>query len=167
MRTAAPVNSIITGEAIVAVVVVIIVVITIVVVVVSRDVAVEDGISEALPPLSSLLSSAAAAAALYLIPRPLNVHSSIITPSHPVHFAMPFPYHHQRPPICTPPTTFLCHFLPLLIFKCLPLTLRTIIVRRCLHLRTWMMLLFVVIATVIFSLPPRPPPPAFHQRLHP
>jgi hypothetical protein len=83
-RNAAPVDSIVGGEAIVIVVIiVVIVVIASVAVVVSRDVGTEDGVSGAVPPLSSLLSSAAVAMALYLILRPLNVRHSIITPSHP------------------------------------------------------------------------------------
>ncbi len=154
-RTAAPINSIVAGEAIVAVVVVVIVVIAVVDVVVSRNVAGEDGVSGAVPPLSSLLSSAAAQVALYLIPRPLIVRHSIIALSHPDRFAMPF---HHRPPVHTPPITFLCRFPPLLIVICLPLMLRTIVVPRRLNHWTWMTSLFVVIAAVIFSSPPRPPP---------
>ncbi len=68
-RTAPPFDSIVAGKAIVVVVVVvIIVVITVVVVVVSRDMAVEDGVSGAVPPMWLLLSLTAVVAALYLIP---------------------------------------------------------------------------------------------------
>ncbi len=128
-RTTALVDSIIVGEAIVVVVVVVIVLIAVFVVAVSRDVVAEDGASGAVPPLSPLLSSAAvvAVAALYLIPRPLNVRRSIIVPSHPDRFATPFPYHHHRPPVHAPPTTFLCRLPPLLIVKCLPLMLPMIV----------------------------------------
>jgi len=102
-ETATPVNLIVTCEAIFVVVIVIVIVIAVVVVIDSHDVAAEDGVSGAVPPLSSLLSLAAAAAALYLIPRPLNVHRSIIEPSHPDRrFVVPFPYHHHHPPVRPP-----------------------------------------------------------------
>ena len=128
-RTATPVDSIVAGKAIVVVVViVVIVVIAVVAVVASRDVAAEDGVSGAVPPLSSLLSSAAAEAALYLIPRLLNVRHLIITLSHPDRFVRPFPHHHHRPPVRAPPTTFLCRLPPLLIVKCLHLMLPMIVV---------------------------------------
>ncbi len=146
-RTVAPVDSIVAGEVInVLVVIVVIIVIAVVVVVVSRDMAAEDGVSGA----------GVAVAALYLIPWLMNVECSIITPSHPDRFGTPFPYHHHRPPVPTPPTTFLCRLPPLLIVKCFPLLLPTIVMPQRPHLRTWMTLLFVVIAAVIFSSPLRP-----------
>jgi len=109
MRAAAPVDSIVVGEAIVVILVLVIfiIVITVVIVVVSRNAAAEEGVSGAIPPLSLLLSSAvgvaAVAVALSLIPWPLNVRRSIIVPSHPDRFAAPFPYHRHRPPVCAPP----------------------------------------------------------------
>ena len=107
---AAPVDSIIMGDAIV-----IAIIIVIAVVVVSRNVAAEGGVGVATPPLLSSLSTSAAVVALFV---PLNVHRS--TSHHPTLTlcgARPVNHHHC-PPVCAPPTTFHCRLPPLLIVKC-------------------------------------------------
>ena len=158
LKCTAPVDSIVAGEAIVIfVVIVVIVVIAIVIVVSPATWQRRTGSGGPSPSVVVVVIGSGGGGA---VPDPVAAERGTLdhraVPPRPLRDALSLsPSSSSRR---HPPPTYLCRLPPLLIVKCFPLMLLTIVVPRRPHLRTWMTSLFVVIAAVIFSSPLHPHP---------